>query len=343
MWPLSRRRPSTTPSARAATNERDPIAMYLRTLERLRSGRRWGGDSVALHFATLALGEVGSTIGCNRLREVADGLSDGESLTSPLVSAFSYVAAAMILRQRLDPAAIHERVSVTRAKFKARGITGRDTGLTLAALLLAIRANESPVPAGEIGRLALIYGNWKEDHPWLTNSSDLPTAALYSSRYEAVGVLATEAERAFGLLRDAGFWWWPETQFASQLLAISAQRAEILAERFCLVADRLKSAGLYPFPSRYAGIALLALTRKAPTSVVEPVLEYRDRLRSARPRPPKGYAFSLSAGIELAKHCPRGLERSVLDVFALRSLRQLLAVRWSWLANALFDLSLVRS
>ena len=69
---------------------------------------------------------------------------------------------------------------------------------------------------------------------------------------------------------------------------------------------------------------MLALTQGSPGQVVDRVLEYRDRLRRARPRPSKDIAFSLAAGIELAEDSEQAGERSAGDLAALQSIRAIL-------------------
>ena len=73
---------------------------------------------------------------------------------------------------------------------------------------------------------------------------------------------------------------------------------------------------------RYDEIAVLALTQGSPEHVVDRVLEYRDRLRSARPRPSKEIAFSLAAGVELAEDSEQAGERSAGDLTALLDAKQ---------------------
>lgn len=79
---------------------------------------------------------------------------------------------------------------------------------------------------------------------------------------------------------------------------------------------------------------MMALTQKTPASVVDRVLEYRDRLRSARPRPSREVAFSLAAGIEPAGDAAKAGERSAGDLAALHTLRTILDVQQAAMAAA---------
>ncbi len=235
------------------------------------------------------------------------------------------MVAAMILRRQLDPAAIHACVMETRDTFKASRIPSRGTGPTLAALFLALHTEGRLVPTPVIERLAAIYKRWRKDHMWLTNASDLPTAALHASREEDVAILTADIERAYDALDAAGFRRGNALQLVSHLLAADPRGTTTGVQRFCQVAASLKEAHVRAGQGRYDEMALLALTREAPDRVVARVLEYRERLRKAKPRPSADLAFSLAAGIELAEDTQQAMaEYDTGDLAALQSLRAIL-------------------
>ena len=136
--------------------------------------------------------------------------------------------------------------------------------------------------------------------------------------------LAEDVRRAYARLRDAGFRRGNQLQLVSHLLAVDPRGADNAVQRFGVVAERLRSAGERVGTGRYDEVAVLALTQAPPGHVVDRVLRYRDRLRSARPRPSKDIAFSLAAGIELAEDSEQAGERSAGDLAALQSIRAIL-------------------
>lgn len=95
-------------------------------------------------------------------------------------------------------------------------------------------------------------------------------------------------------------------------------------QRFRQVAASLKEAGERTGQGRYDETALLALTRESPEVVTARVLDYREGLRQARPRPPVDLAFSLAAGMELAEDSQRAMENSTGDLVVLQALRVIL-------------------
>ena len=302
----------------------DPIARYLNTFERLRARKGWSTQTDTFRFVALTLGAAGPDIDYDHLEQAAAGLRKRARWTSPLRSEIRYVVAAMILRRRLDPGEIHARVIETRDTFKAHRIPSRGTGATLAALLLALHDEGRPAPERDLERLARIYKRWRRDHVWLTNSNDLPAAALHASRDEAVEILTADIERAYDRLRDAGFRRGNELQLVSHLLAVDPRGTDTGVQRFCQVAERMKSAREHVRASRYDELAMLALTQENPSRVVDRVLRYRDRLRGAKPRPSKELAFSLAAGIELAEDTSRASEESAGDLAALQAIHAIL-------------------
>ena len=313
----------------------DPIVRYLDTFERLRARKRWSTETDTFRFVALTLGAAGSSVDHDHLEETASGLKKRARWTSPLKSEIRYVVAAMILRRGLDPGTIHQRVFEARDAFKPHRIPSRGTGPTLAALLLALHGEGRPVPEHHVDRLARIYRRWRKDHMWLTSANDLPAAALHATRDASVEVLTADIERAYERLREAGFWRGNPLQLVSHLLAVDPRGTDTGIQRFCVVAERLRSAGEHVRPSRYDEMAMLALTQETPPRVVDRVLQYRDRLRQARKRPSKDLAFSLAAGIELAEDTERAGERSAGDLTALQALRAILDAQQAATAAAI--------
>ena len=136
--------------------------------------------------------------------------------------------------------------------------------------------------------------------------------------------LAANVERAYQSLRDAGFSRGNQLQIVSQLLAVDPRGTDAGVQRFRRVAARLKDARERVNADRYDEIAMLALTHEAPSRVVDRVLQCRDRLGGARPRPPKDMAFALAAGLALAEDSKRAGERSAGDLAALQAIQAIL-------------------
>ena len=120
----------------------------------------------------------------------------------------------------------------------------------------------------------------------LTNANDLPTAALHACGAKPVAILTAEISQAYVQLNEAGFRRGNALQLVSHLLAADPRGTDVAVQRFQQVAASLKEAGERTGQGRYDEMALLALTRESPEVVTPRVLDYRERLRQARPRPP---------------------------------------------------------
>ena len=317
------------------STEPDPVAIYLDTFERLRARQRWSTETATFRFVALTLGAVGRTVDFDSLEDAAAGLRKRARWTSPLRSEIRYVVAAMILRRGLDPGTVHRCVMETRDAFKTHRVPSRGTGPTLAALVLALQGEGRPVPDGHLERLAGIYRRWRADHFWLTDANDLPAAALHAARDREVDMLTAEIERAYDRLVERGFRRGDALQLVSHLLAVDPRGVETGVQRFRQVAECLRRAGERVRPGRYDEMAILALTEDNEASVVDRVLGYRDRLRGAKPRPSKDLAFSLAAGIELARDTDRAAARGVGDLAALQSIRAILDAQQAAMAGAI--------
>ena len=312
----------------------DPVAQHQATLERLRERKRWSTDLATVRFAALALGGAGDRVDLDRLEAAAEALRGRAGWTSPLRSGVRYVAAAMIVREGLDADVVHERIVETRAGFKAHRVPRRQPGATFAALVLVLRAGGGPVPEGRLERLGAIYRRWRSDHFWLTDANDLPAAALHAGGDRQVEMLAADVERTYARLLEAGFRRGSPLQLVSHLLAVDARGVETGVERFRRIAERLQRLDRRVRPDRYDEVALLALTHGDAATVVERVLDYRDRLREGKPRPAKALAFTLAAGIAFAWDAEHSIDRAAGDLAALHAIQAIITARRVALATA---------
>lgn len=310
--------------------QHDPVAGYLETLERLRSQKRWTTNTHILRFVALSLGTT--DIGYERLEQTAETLKEGARRFSPMRGQIRYPVAALILRRELDPEPVLDRVEETLDQFKAYDLPKRGVGPTLAALMLALRNDAGPPPADHLERLKSIYRRWRKERSWLTNSGDLPTAALHASGDRDVDSLNTDIEQVYSQLRSEGFSSGNQLQLVSHLLSMDPRGIHTAAPRFSAIAAALKEADEPVRPRFYDEIAILALTNELAVLVVDQVLQYRDRLRAAKRRPSKSMAFSLAVGIVLADDAQDAEKKAVGDLAALKAIREIIEAQQAAMA-----------
>ena len=302
----------------------DPVDRYLETFQKLRDAKRWSTSTMALRFVGLSLGAAGPSVTFDRLEAASAAIRDQTSLTGSVRSEIRYVVAATILRRGLEPGPTYRRAIETRGSFGEHGLPKRGLSTIMSALLLVLVNEGRPVPQARLERLASIYERWRAEHRLLTNSGDLPAAALHAGQDRDVDLMNADVERAYDSLRERGFRRGNPLQLVSHLLTVDPRGVDTGVERFCRVAGRLEEAGERVRPSRYDEVATLALTQEMPGKVVERTLRYRDRLRAVKPRPGRQLAFSIATGLELAEDAEDAGRRSAGDLAALQSIRAIL-------------------
>ena len=288
----------------------DTVERYLEVFEGLRRRKRWSTDTNVLRFAALTLAATGTEEPGADLEPTAKVLADEAGGFSPLSSSMRHAVAAIVIRRGLDPAATVRRTKETLSAFKEFKLARSGANPLLAALILVLDA-DGRTPSGDtVARLKAIIDRWEEDHWFLTGVDDYPMAAMHATRNTSVEQLGVEVEEIYQLLRTAKFSTGEQLQLVSHLLVFSDQGPREAARRFEQIARNLKAAKQCVWQSHYDEVALLVLSGGRADEVVPRVVEYRDRLRSVKPKPTADIAFSIAAGCVLAEEAERmmGLE-----------------------------------
>jgi len=303
----------------------DDVTRYLELFESLRRSKRWGTDTTVLRFAALGLSASDLTDPAGELERVADELKRRAGWTGALNSPIRYAVAAMILRRGLRPGPVHENIDKVRKVFRERRFRRGGVQEVLAALILVLQNEGRTVRKTTIGRMQEIMRRWKKDHFWLTGTSDYPMAALHAHRDVPPEMLSKQVETVYEALRSHGFRRGNQLQLASHILSLASGSGSSAARRFRDMAQTLKQSRERAGADRYDELALLTLTSGSPRTVVRALLEVRDELRTARPRPSASISFSLATGLVLSRDVEKskGLATS-RDVAALAAAQAVL-------------------
>ncbi|MCP3981137.1 MAG: DUF4003 family protein [bacterium] len=302
----------------------DPVTTYLETFETLRRRKRWSTNMLVMRFAALTLATLRLEQPFDELEGVAAELRRRAGWFGPLNSEVRYVVAAMILRRELDPGRVHARVTKTREALRRYKLPRNRTHAMFAALLLTLQDDAAATTAPTFRRMEEIYERWRRDHRWLTGADDLPAAAIHAVRDESVESIALNVERAYQRLREVGFRRGNPLQLVSQLLSVDPRGVDDAVRRFSRLVEVFDQRGEKIRTSRYDETAVLTLTSSRPAALVGRVLDYRDRLRAARPRPDKEIAFALATGIAIGEDAARAEAGGAGDLSLLRSLQAIL-------------------
>jgi len=303
----------------------DSVEQYLQVFDDLRRRKRWSTGTNFLRFAALTLAASDIDSDDVDLEGTAKLLAAEAGGFSPLASAIRHSVAALLIRRGLDPVPIVHRVKDTLVLFKRHKLRRGGNPPVLAALLLVLDAGAEVPSDTTVARMKAILDRWNEDHFFLTGIDDYPMAAMHATRDLSVEQLGLEVEQIYRNLDRAGFSKGEQLQLVSHLLMFSPVGPREAAMRFERVAAALKRAGHKVRSSHYDEIAMLTLSGGDVDEMVLRVLDVRDRLRAARPRPSAEIAFSLAAGIVLAEETRRAKDTAeVADVATLRSVQAII-------------------
>jgi hypothetical protein len=320
----------------------DPVERYLQVFNDLQRRKRWSTGTNFLRFAALTLAASDVNDAEIDLEGTAKVLAEEAGGFSPLGSAIRHSVAALLIRRGLDPVPIVHRVKETLKLFKQHKLKRGSMPAVLAALLLVLD-NDGGVPRDEtLVRMKAILDRWNKDHFFLTGVDDYPMAAIHATRDLSVEQLAVEVERIYRQLAKSKFSKGEQLQLVSHLLMFSDLGPREAAARFERIAAALKKAKQRVWSSHYDEVALLTLTGGHVAEIVPRVLEFRDRLRSAKPRPTADMAFSIACGLVLAEE-PRRVEGAAdaEDVSTLRAVQSVIEAQQAAMIAAMAATSTV--
>jgi hypothetical protein len=279
----------------------DVLPIYLDRFEELRRSKRWTTDLNMLRFAALILTASDHPGLGAGLEEAARRLLKRAGTFGALNSPVRYAVAAMLLRRGLDIDAAYDRIEAVRSLFRQEKLKRGGIFEVLAALMLTLQAGEREVDVWTIRRMKEILERWKKDHAFLTGADDYPMAALHAARGAPPEVVGHRVEEFYQALRRERLARGNQLQLVSHLLAVTELGAIDAAKRFTELRRALKQAGIRTYESQYDEIAMLVMLGGEPEPLAARLAGLVDRLMSVRPRPQKGIAVSIGAGLMLAE------------------------------------------
>jgi hypothetical protein len=302
----------------------DPVQRYLEVFDSLQRRKRWFTDTNLLRFAALTLAASDVDDSGVDLETAAKALADEAGGFSPLASPIRHSVAALLIRRGFDPTITVRRVKETLALFKEHKLQRSGALPVLAALLLVLDAGGELPSEDTLARMKAILARWNDDHFFLTGADDYPMAAIHATRDLSVEQLGLEVEQIYRQLARARFSKGEQLQLVSHLLMFSDLGPREAAVRFEAVAAALRSTKQRVWTSHYDEVALLVLSGGRVDEIVPRVIDIRDRLRAAKPRPTAAIAFSLAAGIVLAEQARRAEAADVGDASTLRAVQSIM-------------------
>lgn len=312
----------------------EAVREHLEIFNELRRRKRWGTEDTYLRFAALTLAYANEPDLAQRLENAAAALREKAGWSSPLRSSLRYSVAALIIKNGLSPVRTHAAVKATRESFRSARLSRSGIPSTMAALLLVVHQGGRKAPATHLRRMRAFYDAWKEDHPWLTGQDDYPMAALHATRDDDVMEVSKRIEEIYQAARQYRFSRGNQLQLASHILALEDLGALEAAQRLADVRAELKGLRIRTYESHYDELALLTLVRGGAYAIARDFQETVEALRAARPRPSKSLAFSIAAGLLLARDGKERLASAAADIGAIQAAQAALAAQQAAIAAA---------
>ncbi len=322
-------------------SQQDLLGRHLYLYRQLEKSGRWKLSAPLRRLVSLTLAATVLEEPSESLERAATILRKKSGWFGPLSSPLRYVVAALILRRGLDPGEIHDRVVSILADFKREKLRWGGCGRILAAVHLALRIAPDEVPVSVYRRMKQMRTLWKADHPLITGDDDFPMLAFHSLTGEPIDQISNRLEETYQELRRARLPRGNQLQLTTQILGVFPWSPSAAAGRFLAVREAFEVHSEKIKAQRFDEVALLALASAPPDQLVSEVLQNRDRLRSERPRPGKELAFSIAAGLLLARLAEEGAlqqqpsREAILEMAPLNQIQQILAAQQAAMSAAM--------
>jgi len=290
-----------------------PLDRFLELLEALLAEKRWFDDSSSMRFAASSLLTVPGRPAeiARSLRRLSEELKDRAGWFGPLQSSVRFVVAAMLLQADLDTRTFCGEVDRIEELFKQNGLKRHSVYTQLACLLLMQHGRGAGsgsrsgrrVDEAVVGRFRDLYAELKSHHGFLTGQDDYPTCALLTGVDGTPQSIASRCEVFYEGLRDLGFKRGNALQSVSHVLVFAPDDDQVVMRRFRALYDRFDEAGLWMHTGDYDEVASLSFLPQTAERIVSRVLEHREVLAAAKPKPGRELSFSLACAtgfLELA-------------------------------------------
>ncbi|SDK34388.1 DUF4003 family protein [Sediminibacillus albus] len=231
---------------------------YVDIYQQLKTNLKWKVSDQRIFMIAASLYIVNNQNFCfKRFSRLANLIKKESGLFSSLKSHSRFTTAAMLDVQFSHPEdKFQEMIDIYKQMVEFGFRRGAFT--YIAALVLL--TNEESDYTARINKADVIYQSMKDEHIFLTSTSDYPLAALLAQRNGIVSELTSRIEACYSLLDKNGFRKGNDLQFLSHILALDEEE-EIahLVERTASVSQQFDQAGIKRKTKFYPLMGMLAL------------------------------------------------------------------------------------
>ncbi len=285
---------------------RDALPRFCAIYDELVGRSRWYESRETFRFAVLPLVLADGTpsqVSAN-LHATVGAMRKGTRWYSSLRGEQAVVIAANLVLAGKSATSFLEQDRQATPWFKSRWRFASDTYRSLAVMALWLgdaAADPAPLREADVSRMEELWRAIKKDHPWITQQSDWPLAAVLAGRSSQPLALAQRVEALYGELHRRGFRRGDRLQDAAMILATSASIPSALGARFQSLYGTFKSAGLHMSAGDYIEIAMLCLIPEQGAPIQERVRAHRQRLCELRPKPGRQTSFRLACATTMVE------------------------------------------
>ena len=279
----------------------DALERYARLHQELFAEKAWYQESGVLRQAALALiplaGEPSHL--ARDVRRLADELAQQTPWYGSLHGSIRFLFACVLLRRGERVADYLAQTKEAAPHFRAHWRLSGNPFEALAILALQGQAKDGRVTKDQVDRMAEVWREMKRYHPWITQRSDWPAAALLCEAPLTPVQIGERVEAMYRALDVRGYSKGDALQTASHILFFHPESSTIACARFDQLYKAFKARGLWMHQHDYDDVAMLSFAPQDAAEVAARVAEHRERIAALAPRPGKDASFCLACGTAL--------------------------------------------
>lgn len=279
----------------------DPVERYARLHQELFAAKPWYQEIGVLRQAALALVPLAGdpALLARDLRRLSDELAQQTPWYASLHGSIRFLFASMLLRRGQRVESFLAEAKSAALHFRAHWRLSGNPFESLAILALQGQSKDGRVAKDQVDRMAEIWLEMKRYHPWITQRSDWPAAALLCEAPLTPVQIGERVEGMYRALEGRGYSKGDALQTASHVLYFHPESASTVSARFDQLFKAFKARGLWMHQTDYDDVAMLCFAPQDAAEVATRVAEHRDRIAALAPRPGKDASFCLACGTAL--------------------------------------------
>ncbi len=257
----------------------------LEIFDQLKAKLKWKvSDQRVLMMAASMYVINGKTFDYGKFVRLADYIKQEVGIFSSLKSQSRFTIAAMLDVRFANP---REKFQELRRIYKRLIETGFRRGIFtyISAMVLLSHAKENGDFSDDILKTDAMFQKMKDEHSFLTSSSDYPLAALLAQNDGTVTELTDRTEAYYERLNKQGFRKGNDLQFLSHILTLDEHvDVDLLVERTSYIHQAFGQAGIKQKTKFYPEMGMLALLPEelVELDVISQIIEELNKHKSFR-------------------------------------------------------------